>query len=194
MRARAKSQRRDLARFVRSYPGVVDDALIADLIALTGGSKMDEDWRRCSITPVDGDVLERFRNVVRQCFLDYRECSDTLNACTLLEQPNILRYDASTDPVRPEHFYEHADAWNVESATRQVSVIAYLNNVARGGETVFKFGQSQRCEKGTILLFPANFLYHHLARPPKSGPKIVVATWIHFGNDGVPVYLTSPLG
>lgn len=184
----------DLAHFVRSYRGVVDDALIADLTALPGGSKVDEDWRRCSLTPVVGDVLERFRDVVRECFLDYRECSDTLNACTLLEQPHVVRYEPSTDPDRPEHFYEHADAWGVESATRQVSVIAYLNDVARGGETVFNFGLSQCCEKGTVLLFPANFLFHHSARPPESGPKIVAVTWIHFGIDGVPAYITSPLG
>lgn len=72
--------------------------------------------------------------------------------------------------------------------------IHQLNDVAEGGETVFPhLGHIQRCEKGTVLLFPANFMYHHLARPPVSGPKIVLVTWIHFGNDGLPTYLTSPL-
>lgn len=153
------SQQTDLKQFVRTYPGVVDDALIPDLTALTGSSKLDEDFRRCSITPVVGEVLERFRSVVRDCFMDYRECSDTLNYCTLVEQPYVVRYEPSTDPDRPEHFEEHADARSVESAMRQISVIAYMNDVAQGGEPEFQFGQSQRCQKGTILLFPANFLY-----------------------------------
>jgi hypothetical protein len=183
----------DLAGFVRSYPGAVDDVLAADLIGLPGGSRMDEEWRRCSMTPVTGEPLERFRRVVLKCFDDYRALAPkTLWFCTLLENPNVVRYEPSTE--RPEHFHEHSDAWDVASATRQISVIAYLNDVVEGGETVFTgFPRSQRCEKGTILLFPSSFLFHHLARPPESGPKIVVVSWIHFGNNGAPTYLTTPL-
>jgi hypothetical protein len=195
MEAFTTSQRTDFAQHVRTYPGAVDDALIADLIALPGAVKMDEQYRRCSLTPVVGDVLDRFRGVVRECFADYRASAPkTLNFCTLLEAPNILRYEPATDP--PEHFHEHADAWNIPSATRVVSVIAYLNDVARGGETVFTtFNRSQRCEKGAVLFFPSSYLYHHLARPPESGPKIVVVTWLHFGNGpGVTGYRTAPLG
>ncbi len=184
----------DLARFVRTYPGAVDDTLAADLIALPGAELLDLGHRRCSLTPVVGDVLDRFRGAVRECFADYCTISATLDFCTLLEGPNVLRYQPST-PDHPEWFHEHADAWNVASATRQVSVIAYLNDVVQGGETVFPaLDYSQRCEKGSVVLFPSNYLYHHIARPPESGPKIVVVTWIHFGNDGQPVYLTTPLG
>jgi 2OG-Fe(II) oxygenase superfamily len=185
----------DPLRFVRTYAGAVDDALAAELTALSGGVKMDEDWRRCSITPVVGDVSERFRRVVRDCFADYRAVAArrTLNACTQLERPSVVRYEPSTDRI--EHFVEHADAGGILTATRQISVIAYLNDVVRGGETVFPgFDYSQRCEKGTVLLFPSNFIYQHLARPPESGPKIVVATWLHFGNNGVLKTITTPLG
>jgi hypothetical protein len=193
MEARATVPRTDLAGFMRTYPGVVNDALIADLIALPGAKPTEQAWRGCSITRVVGDPLDRFRAVVRQCFADYRTFCGTLNFCTLLEQPTVLRYEPSTDPSRAEH--EHADAWNIASATRQVSVLAYLNDVAKGGETVFpSFDHVERCEKGTILLYPSNFLFHHFARPPESGPKIVVRTWLHFGNDGAPAYLTTPLG
>jgi hypothetical protein len=195
MEACTTSQRTDLLQYVRAYPGAVDDALIADLIALPVAEKMDEDYRRCSLTSVVGDDLERFRGVVRECFADYRAIAPTtLQFCTQLERPNVVRYEPST-PDRPEWFHKHSDAWNVQSATRQVSVIAYLNDVAQGGETVFtSFDHSQRCEKGTVLFFPSNYLYHHLGRPPESGPKIVVVTWIHFGNGGVPAYITTPLG
>lgn len=182
-------------QYVRTYPGAVDDALIADLIALPGTVKIDSDYRRCSATPVDGDALERFRGVVRECFADYREMApNPLRACTRLEcPPNVLRYEPSMDP--PEHFTEHSDAWDCTTATRQVSVIAYLNDVTQGGETVFTWlDHSQRCEKGTVLLFPSSYVYRHLARPPESGPKIVVVSWIHFGTGGVPTLPTTPLG
>src|SRR5690348_1493310 len=127
----ATSQPTDLAQFVRTYPGAIDDALAADLIALPGAQKLDLGHRRCSLTPVVGDVLERFRSVVRECLADYRSISTTLYFCTRLEQPNVLRYEPST-PDRPEWFHEHADAWSAASATRQVSVVAYLNDVAEG--------------------------------------------------------------
>lgn len=184
----------DLRRHVRAYPGAVDDALIGELLALPGAVKMDEDWRRCSVTPVAGDVLQRFVSVVHRHFVDYRELSSTLNFCTLIEAPNVLRYGLSS-PDRPEWFHGHADAWDVASATRQVSVIAYLNDVAQGGQTVFDtLGFSQRCDKGTLLFFPANYLYPHTALPPESGEKVVVVTWIHFGINGVPSYRTVPFG
>ncbi|OBI90989.1 hypothetical protein A9X00_17995 [Mycobacterium sp. 1245805.9] len=139
--------------------------------------------------------MERFRSVIRECLADYRSISTTLYFCTRLEQPNVLRYEPST-PDRPEWFHEHADAWSAASASRQVSVVAYLNDVAEGGETVFPaLDYTQRCEKGSVLFFPSNYLFHHLARPPESGPKIVVVTWIHFGaNDGEASYVTMPLG
>jgi hypothetical protein len=183
----------DIARFVRAYPGAVDDGLVAELAGLTGGSRIDEDWRRCSTTPVEGDVLTRFSRVVCECFSNYRTLAPkTLTFCSRLERPNVLRYEPSA--TRPERFHEHSDAWDCASSTRQVSVIAYLNDVAQGGETVFtSFNYAHRCAKGTVLLFPSNFLYHHLARPPESSPKVVVVTWIHFGNGGEPTYLTTPL-
>lgn len=184
----------DVRRHIRTYPGVIDDALIADLMALPGTIKMDEDWRRCSITPVTGAVFERFRAVVRDCFADYRKLCSTLAFCTRIELPNVLRYGLSS-PDRPEWFHEHSDSWDVSSATRQVSVVAYLNDVAQGGETVFEsLDVSQRCEKGSMLFFPSNYLYHHSARPPESNEKAVVVTWLHFGNNGEPAYKSVPLG
>lgn len=52
---------------------------------------------------------------------------------------------------------------------------------------------TQQCVKGASLMFPSNYLYQHFARPPESGPKSVVVTWLHFGNDGVPTKPTIPL-
>lgn len=184
----------DLRHYIRTYPDALDDALISDLMALPGTIKMDEDWRRCSITPVTGEVLERFIRVVRGIFADYRKVSSTLSFCTRIELPNVLRYEVST-PDRPEWFHEHSDSWDVRSATRQVSVVAYLNDVAQGGETVFEsLDVSQRCKKGSILFFPSGYQYHHSARPPESNEKVVVVTWLHFGNNGEPAYTSVPLG
>ena len=185
----------DLRRFVRTYPGALDDDLIAELLAVEDGRiRSEAEWRRCSLTPVAGDVLTRFSHVTDKCFADYRTLSRILNYCDLLEVPNVIRYEPR-NPDRPDWFHEHADAWDVTSATRQVSVVAYLNDVAEGGETEFPLLEfSQRCEKGTVLMFPSNFMFQHLAHPPRSGPKAVVVTWFHFGNQGVPMKNTIRLG
>ena len=187
-------QHTDVRRFIRTYPGALDDALIADLAALEEGRvRFEQKWRRCSQTPVVGDALARLNRVTSECFADYRTLSRTLNWCSQLEIPNVLLYEPS-DPDQPEWFHEHADAWDITSASRQVSVIGYLNDVVEGGETEFPaFEFSQRCDKGTILMFPANYMFHHLARPPLSGSKLVVVTWIHFGNGGVPTKPSIPL-
>jgi len=185
----------DVRAFIRTYPGAIDDSLVRDLLDLEGGERCDLDVRRCRITPVRGEVLDRFNKAVSGCFSDYRTLATTLGWCSLLELPNVLRYEQATrgQPAL-DWFHEHADAWDVPSSTRQVSVVAYLNDVAIGGETEFpSLEVSQRCEKGTILMFPSNFIYHHVARPAVSGPKMVVVTWIHFGNGGNPTYLTTPL-
>lgn len=184
----------DLRRFVRTYPDALDGDLIADLLALEEGRTRSEvDWRRCSLTPVTGDVLTRFSHIAEKCFADYRALSRILNYCDLLEIPNVIRYELWNSD-QPDWFHEHADAWDVTSATRQVSLVAYLNDVAEGGETEFPLLEfSQRCEKGTILMFPSNFMFQHLAHPPRSGPKAVLVTWFHFGNQGVPVKNTMRL-
>ena len=188
-----QTQQTDLRRFVRTYPHALDDTLIADLTALEGGYRSDVDWRRCFITPVSGEALDRFRAVVGTCFADYRQLSRTLGSCTLIEEPIVIRYDAATSD-RPDWFHEHVDAWSVPSASRQVSVVAYLNDVAEGCETEFgSLGYTQRCEKGTILMFPSNFLFEHVALPPRSGPKNVAVSWLHFGNDGTPAKPVTPL-
>ena len=93
-----------------------------------------------------------------------------------------FRYD--NDPDQPNQFSNHADNWNAPTATRQVSVIAYLNDVDLGGETEFTgLGLEIKPVKGSILLFPSNFLYMHKGKEPLSNNKYIIVTWVHFDHD-----------
>jgi len=181
---------------------VIDDAFSPELCdALIAepdeGHLIDHEWRRCQQRPVSPENLARVKGALRPHVAAYRELCRTLNFVTLLEAPNVYSYEPATE--KPHHFHEHADAWNVESATRQISVIVYLNDVdGGGGETAFTMLGSEGTTKpvwpkrGRLLLFPANFIFSHLARAPKRSTKHVLVTWLHFGGEGVR-YLASPL-
>ena len=73
--------------------------------------------------------------------------------------------------------------WHYEASTQATSdrVLVwtiYLNDIEEGGETEFLY-QSKRvpAKKGTISIFPANYLYTHRGNPPLSGDKYIVTGW-----------------
>ena len=85
---------------------------------------------------------------------------------------NIKRY-------RPGDYYN----WHVDSQTnggwvRTVACIWYLNDVIKGGETEFAFGQKIKPETGKILLFPAVWTYPHRGLPPENGDKYIITTFV----------------
>jgi tetratricopeptide (TPR) repeat protein len=178
--------------FIRIHEDAIDGDLCEDFrtlfeAALVCGAthRMDADWRRCTICPLpppgmqaSQKVYERFAEAVRPHVEAYKKLSASLGAVTLIEPPSIILYEPGE---KPEHFAEHCDDWNDESATRQISLIAYLNDVHEGGETVFpKLGVTVPPKAGRLLLFPSAFTHVHKAMPPVSGDKFCVVSWLHF--------------
>ncbi|ARF08279.1 2OG-FeII oxygenase superfamily protein [Catovirus CTV1] len=162
--------------------------------------RFDHEWRRSSSLPLYNNLpSELFNNMkdnIRTHLEKYKKDigdsagAGTLHFCTLLEAPNLLCYDNTSD--KPEHFHTHSDNWSIQSSTRQVSVIMYLNDVEEGGNTVFPFyNLSVKPKKGTILMFPAFFCFSHYAEKPKSNTKFAIVTWVHFGG-GNTSYFTLP--
>lgn len=146
---------------------------------------LDFEWRRCTIANLPHGEMgagkklaDQFIAAVRHHFEDYKKISNVLNKCDAIEIPSIILYEPATTP---EMFAVHADNWDPESTSRQVSVIAYLNDVEKGGETVFpELGISVPPKAGTLILFPSFFTHMHKAEPPVSGDKFCVVTWLHF--------------
>lgn len=168
-------------------------------------SRYNEDYRRCSILDFPNpsahtETLELYNTMckyIRESFNRYKSevaylyGSGTLNWCNSLEKPNLIRYVPNTE--KPEYFHDHADNWSTDSATRQLSIIIYLNDVEEGGATVFPFYNiTVKPKKGTILLFPSFYTYTHHGEQPKSGPKYIIVTWLHFSQKPTH-YLTYPL-
>lgn len=78
-----------------------------------------------------------------------------------------------------EGFYKpHADSG--PGMQRIFSALLYLNDVEEGGETYFnKFDIAVKPKAGRLALFPANFVYTHEARTPKSNDKFALVTWFN---------------
>ena len=90
-----------------------------------------------------------------------------------MEYLQLLHY--STE----EGFYKpHADSG--PGMQRIFSGLLYLNDVEEGGETYFnKFDVAVKPKAGRLALFPANFIYTHEARTPKSNDKFALVTWFN---------------
>lgn len=176
-----------LLDYMRQYPKLLPDEVIDELMTRHEIESINESYRNCTYTQLSAKPTELFSSVLKTALPDYYTLSRTLNHCTLIEEPRVLHYAKSDD--QPQFFDEHADAWDVPSSTRQVSVLAYLNDVEEGGLTVFPhLDLSITPERGTVVLFPAHWPYYHFATPPLSGDKHVLVTWLHFGNNGVPAF------
>jgi len=78
-----------------------------------------------------------------------------------------------------DRFDTHVDAADYSSARRFLSFMFYLNDVAEGGETVFR-DKRITPKKGRLLVFPPLWMYPHRGEPPVSNPKYIMSTYLHY--------------
>ncbi|MCW5829203.1 MAG: 2OG-Fe(II) oxygenase [Deltaproteobacteria bacterium] len=83
------------------------------------------------------------------------------------------------EEVQPEQeFTWHIDARQTFQATRFLTILTYLNDVAEGGETEFSYqGIKVQPEEGSILVFPPYWTHVHRGAPPRSGVKYTAGTY-----------------
>lgn len=179
-----------------NWIGVYDNALPDDLCdwyintfeaSEVPKGEYNEHWRRCKeCSIIDGisrwDDLKRY---IKNTYDKYREehKNSTLYNINTIEAPNLYRYDV--DPKNPNIFNPHVDAWNFATATRQISIIIYLNEVIEGGATTFnELDISITPKKGRILFFPSSFNFFHKGDAPISNSKYIIVSWLHFDGSG----------
>ena len=79
-----------------------------------------------------------------------------------------------------ERFQLHFDALN-EVSNRYLVLLWYLNDVTEGGETVFPDLELAIAPRaGRLLMFPPYWMYQHAGRPPVSGAKYILSTYLLF--------------
>jgi hypothetical protein len=83
-------------------------------------------------------------------------------------------------PGAGEAFQLHFDSIG-ELANRYLVLLWYLNDVTEGGETAFpQLDVAVAPRAGRLLVFPPYWMYQHEGRPPISGDKFIVSTYLLF--------------
>ena len=187
-----------LKDWIRVYDDAVPSDVCAEACATVDslGARYDGGYRNCtevSIPTAPGTqaLFDRVRAAVRDCFEQYKRDigSDNLSFITHIELPTIVRYEPRSD-----RFERHADVWNPESALRQMTFTAYLNDVELGGATAFPLlDVIVAPRRGRVLMFPPFYLFQHLGTTPISGLKYVIVGWLCFPPIAGAHYGTTPL-
>lgn len=81
-----------------------------------------------------------------------------------------------------DRFDEHIDAADLNSSRRFLVMFWYLNDVEKGGETVFTspLNASVAPKKGRVLMFPPMWMYPHAGAAPISNPKYIIGSYLHY--------------
>ena len=187
-----------MAEWVKVYPNALSDEYCDNVVAFFNEQNkglINAPWRRCyEYTAFDtSPFCEEFKRDIKKVYERYKleTGSGPLAGVNTLESPNVFQYNV--DKTEPFHYHRHADNWNFATSTRQVSIIAYLNDVQEGGATDFgDLGVRVMPRKGCVLIFPSFYTYMHLGEPPISGSKYIIVSWIHYDGE-LHAYRTSPL-
>ena len=183
----------DTSSWIRLYSDIVPADFCDQACALfeenhRSADKLNADWRRMQAwndvaeSPLFAS-LQSYLRVALARFMSETACG-TMGYVTAVEAPSVFRYDPA-DPDGAHRFHHHADAWSMESCSRQLSILLYLNDVAEGGGTHFPTQDlTIQPRKGLMAVFPSNMLFEHAGLEPVSGPKYVLVSWLHFGGVG----------
>jgi len=126
--------------------------------------------RTCNEIRMPASELDsKIFNVVGACLLKYNEVFETTASTD--EGYTLLRYNEG------QSIGNHMD--DTTGLGRVLSCSILLNDEFTGGEFSFWGGESIIApEKGSVLMFPANFMYPHEILKVKSGARFSIITWL----------------
>ena len=97
-----------------------------------------------------------------------------------------LNPDVKIQKTTPSEGYHvwHCEHGDIQSSTRVILVMLYLNDVEEGGETEFLY-QSRRIEPkmGRLVFCPAFFTHTHRGNPPLRGSKYMMNGWLQYYHE-----------
>ena len=142
-----------------------DDLLVAKDIHLYDHARwdgMNHDLHKKYLIPVLKNYLSDYKYILKtESEIDPRSCIISL-------------YEKNKG-----HFCPHQDALGGLEKQRSLTVICYLNTVYNGGCTHF-FNQDYRVSpiRGSVVVFPSNFVYSHIGEKPVSGDKYITVSFV----------------
>ena len=113
--------------------------------------------------------------IIKQNYINYKFKFPQLQT-SKLTQVDILKYTPGGK------YGAHTD--HGFGCERTLTVILNLNENYEGGDFVF-FHQDNKtemkrvsCKKGTVIMFPSNFLYPHAVEPVTKGTRYSIVSWL----------------
>jgi hypothetical protein len=117
-------------------------------------------------------INDKCYDLISSVLDNYREMFKIEQEIKNDEPYGLLRYSGG------EQYGFHYDGGT--DSKRSISVLIYLNDNYEGGEIEFpNFNLKIKPKAGTLILFPSNYAYGHIAHPVTSGTKYVIVTWLH---------------
>jgi len=120
------------------------------------------------------ELCDLIKPLINDYFNEFNELFNTVGQ-TVYEDAHLLRYEPNVG------FYKfHYDTGGETIDGRLLSCIIYLNNVKKGGETEFKYIESDPVapKQGDVIIFPSGPEFTHRGNIPKSGPKYICVFWL----------------
>ena len=123
------------------------------------------------ISPVVVDYAKYFKG-----FLMYQEDSGYV---LLKYKPGDYYKEHTDDPQKNLRNPDGSIVQEANETKRQVTLIIQLNENFEGGGLSF-FGDTYRTKikKGSVILFPSNYLFPHQALPVTKGTRYSLITWM----------------
>lgn len=133
-------------------------------------------------------------NVTRHSEPEFQRYFDDLVSAALLRYNRdtglslaLPRSPSTADLIMKRYLPGGADQFQIhfdsiyEVANRYLVFLWYLNDVPAGGETDFPdIGLSVSPKAGRLLVFPPYWMFQHAGRPPQSGAKYILSTYLLF--------------
>lgn len=184
----------DLRRYIRTYDHDLDAKLCQQMIGSFAGLERfqmrngrgvrrgleDSAWTELNVSRLsDAAFLGVFRQLIDRALERYNrdiELAIPIPNSPALANLTLKRYR----PGQQEQFQLHFDAIN-HVANRYLVLLWYLNDVEQGGETRFpQLDVAIPARAGRLLMFPPYWMYQHEGRPPLSGDKYILSTYLLF--------------
>lgn len=148
---------------------------------MVGNGNVENKVRNCDIINISlGSVLEQNYDIRKKLDEEFYVCaSNAINEYRKLFPEVASEIDTGYDLLRyneGQFYIQHTDSF--KNQQRSVSCSFLLNDDYEGGEFAFFDREIMiRGGKGSIVMFPSNFMFPHEIMPVISGTRYSIITW-----------------
>ena len=172
---------------VKIYDNILPENISQRLIELFETNKQHQQFvnhnncpcfTQLNVNQVSPDTVRFLAPCVVELYKRYKKDIKNKYAppLNLLEEFRIKKYDTSGN----QRFDEHVDITDFDSSIRAISFLFYLND--NDGNTLFPLHNLNiQPVSGRVIVFPPTWEYPHQGLAPKSNPKYIMSTYVHYG-------------